>query len=136
MKNFNELVQLALPLLTDIPKPKALDSHLVASCADYSDAVCLCLDKRVRRIRESEIAEYLGFKAPHLAKVKAGKGYLTTDQELILQHICSNWAIRQYAEKRQKDLEVMLDKPELPDGMQALVERIVAERMARIEKAA
>jgi hypothetical protein len=84
---------------------------LVETCEDYGDAIRLCLDKRVRRIREGEIAEYLGFAAPHLTKVKNGQGYLTTDQELILQHLCSNWAISQYAEMRKNQLAELIESP-------------------------
>lgn len=111
MKNFNDLMQLALPVLMEIPKPRHLESNLVATCEDYGDAIRLCLDKRVRRIREGEIAEYLGFAAPHLTKVKNGQGYLTTDQELILQHLCSNWAISQYAEMRKNQLAELIESP-------------------------
>jgi hypothetical protein len=111
MKNFNDLMQLALPVLMEIPKPRHLDSGLVETCEDYGDAIRLCLDKRVRRIREGEIAEYLGFAAPHLTKVKNGQGYLTTDQELILQHLCSNWAISQYAEMRKNQLAELIESP-------------------------
>jgi hypothetical protein len=111
MKNFNDLMQLALPVLMEIPKPKHLEAALVATCEDYGDAIRLCLDTRVRRIREGEIAEYLGFAAPHLTKVKNGQGYLTTDQELILQHLCSNWAISQYAEMRKNQLAELIESP-------------------------
>ncbi|PXW23387.1 hypothetical protein [Paraburkholderia caballeronis] len=111
MKNFNDLMQLALPVLMEIPKPRLLEEGLVESCDDYGDAIRLCLDKRIRRVRESEIAEYLGFSAPHLTKVKNGQGYLTTDQELVLQHLCSNWAISQYAEMRKSQLAELIDSP-------------------------
>jgi hypothetical protein len=109
MKNFKDLMQLALPVITEIPKPLTLDVQLIETCEDYGDAIRLCLDKRIRRIRESEIAEYLGFSAPHLTKVKNGQGYLTTDQELVLQHLCSNWAISQYADMRKKQLAELID---------------------------
>jgi hypothetical protein len=109
MKSFNELMQVALPVLMEIPGPRHLEATLIDTCADYGDAIRLCLDKRIRRIRESEIAEYLGFSAPHLTKVKNGQGYLTTDQELVLQHLCSNWAISQYAEMRKSQLAEMID---------------------------
>jgi hypothetical protein len=111
MKNFNDLMQLALPVLMEIPKPRRLEDGLIESCEDYGDAIRLCLDKRVRRIREGEIAEYLGFAAPHLTKVKNGQGYLTTDQELVLQHLCSNWAISQYSEMRKRQIAEMIETP-------------------------
>jgi hypothetical protein len=111
MKNFAELLQVALPVLMEIPKPRRLDDELIETCEDYGDAIRLCLDKRIRRIREGEIAEYLGFAAPHLTKVKNGQGYLTTDQELVLQHLCSNWAITQYADMRKSELAGLLDSP-------------------------
>jgi len=111
MKNFAELMQVALPVLMEIPQPRHLEAELVETCDDYGDAIRLCLDKRIRRIRESEIAEYLGFAAPHLTKVKNGQGYLTTDQELVLQHLCSNWAITQYADMRKSELAEMLNSP-------------------------
>jgi hypothetical protein len=112
MKNFNDLMQLALPVLMEIPKPRTLEEGLIASCDDYGAAIRLCLDKRVRRIRESEIASYLGFAAPHLTKVKNGRGYLTSDQELVLQHLCSNWAIAQYAEMRKSQIADLINSPE------------------------
>lgn len=111
MKNFNDLMQLALPVLMEVPKPRILDRELLERCQDYGDAIRLCLDKRIRRIRESEIAEYLGFSAPHLTKVKNGQGYLTTDQELVLQHLCSNWAISQYADMRKSQLATLIESP-------------------------
>lgn len=111
MKNFNDLMQLALPVLMEIPKPRRLEDGLIESCEDYGDAIRLCLDKRIRRIREGEIAEYLGFSAPHLTKVKNGQGYLTSDQELVLQHLCSNWAIGQYSEMRKRQIAEMIDSP-------------------------
>jgi hypothetical protein len=111
MKNFNDLVQLALPVLMEIPRPRRIDHELVKTCTDYGDAIRMCLQQRVRKIREGEIAEYLGFSAPHLAKVKQGRGYLTSDQELILQHLCSNWAICQYAEMRKSQLAEMIETP-------------------------
>ncbi|QGZ66390.1 hypothetical protein [Paraburkholderia acidisoli] len=82
---------------------------------------------------EAEIAGYLGFSGPHLAKVKMGKGYLTTDQELVLQRICSNWAIRQYAARRETQLEEMIEKtePALSPEMQALVSRLVEEQLSQ-----
>jgi hypothetical protein len=129
MKNFNELMQLALPVLMEIPKPRALEDDLVDTCEDYGDAIRLCLDKRIRRIRESEIAEYLGFSAPHLTKVKNGQGYLTSDQELVLQHLCSNWAISQYAEMRKSQLAKLIDSPA------AEIARLKA-RVAQLERIA
>lgn len=111
MKSFNDLLQMALPVLMEVPKPRVLDTELIKTCVDYGDAIRMCLDKRIRRIRESEIAEYLGFSAPHLTKVKNGQGYLTTDQELVLQHLCSNWAIAQYAEMRKSQLKDLIDSP-------------------------
>lgn len=111
MKNFNELMQLALPLLMEVPKPRRLDAALVDECVDYGDAIRLCLKRRVRKIPEGEIAGLLGFSAPHLTKVKHGKGYLTSDQELVLQHLCSNWAISQYAEMRKSQLAEMIETP-------------------------
>lgn len=129
MKSFNDLMQLALPVLMEIPKPRAIDQELIETCTDYSDAIRLCLDKRMRRIRESEIAEYLGFSAPHLTKVKNGRGYLTTDQELVLQHLCSNWAITQYADMRKSQLEELIDSP------QAEIARLKAQ-LAMYQRAA
>ncbi|MDN7965887.1 hypothetical protein [Burkholderia multivorans] len=119
MKSFNDLVQLALPILMEIPKPRHIAIEEVRQCRDYGDAVRLCMRKRLRRLNEGEIASYLGFSAPHLTKVKNGKGYMTSDQELILQHLCSNWAISQYAEMRKSQLAEMIETP--------------AEKIARLE---
>ncbi|MDW9242908.1 hypothetical protein [Burkholderia cepacia] len=135
MKDFNRLAQMALPVLLEIPAPRAIEPALIESCETYSDAVCLCLERRIRRLREGEIAEYLGFKGPHLAKVKGGKGYLTSDQEAILQRLCSNTAIEQYAEKRRADLDRMLQRPDLAPDVEALVERLVAQKLAEAQLA-
>ena len=112
MKTFNDLMQLSLPLISEIPKPRFLDDALIANLDDYSDAVRLCINNRLRRMSEAEIANCLGFSAPHLSKVKTGRGYLTTDQALVLQHLCSNWAIRQYDESRRQQLAEMTETPE------------------------
>jgi len=119
MKTFNDLLQLSLPLISEIPRPRFLDDALIANLDDYSDAVRLCINSRLRRMSEAEIANCLGFSAPHLAKVKAGRGYLTTDQALVLQHLCSNWAIRQYDESRRQQLAEMTETP--------------SEKLARLE---
>ena len=134
MKDFNRLAQSALPVLMQIPEPRQIDPALVEACQTYADAVCLCLDKRIRRLREGEIAEYLGFKGPHLAKVKGGRGYLTSDQEAILQRLCSNTAIEQYAAKRRADLDRMLKVPDVDPDVAALVERLVAQKMAEAQQ--
>ncbi|QTO46357.1 hypothetical protein [Burkholderia latens] len=135
MKDFNHLAQAALPVLMQIPAPRQIEQILIEGCKTYADAVCLCLDKRIRRLNEGEIAEYLGFKGPHLAKVKGGKGYLTSDQEAILQRLCSNTAIEQYAEKRRNDLDRMLKAPDVDPDVAALVERLVAQKLAEAQRA-
>jgi hypothetical protein len=109
MKNLNDLAQQVLPMLTEIPKPKMLPAAEVEACKNYGDAVNLCLQHRIRHINESEIARYLGFKPPHFVKVKRGMGYLTSDQEVILQRLCSNTAIEQYADLRKRELAEMLE---------------------------
>jgi len=109
MKTFNDLLQLSLPLISEIPRPRFLDDALISNLADYSAAVRLCINSRLRRMSEAEIANCLGFSAPHLAKVKAGRGYLTTDQALVLQHLCSNLSIRQYEEIRREQLVEMTE---------------------------
>jgi len=120
MKNINDLLQYSLPLLSEVPKPMFLDDVLIQSCNDYGAAVRLCLDKRLRRISESEIAACLGFKPPHLTKVKNGQGYLTSDQEVILQYLCSNWSIRQYCESRERMMAEITESP--------------AEKIVRLER--
>lgn len=111
MKNFNELLQLALPLIMEVPRPRRIEQELVETCADYGDAIRLCLQKRVRKINEGDLARCLGFEPPHLSKVKQGKGYLSSDQELVLQHLCSNWAIKQYSEMHGSQLAEMIETP-------------------------
>lgn len=135
MKDFNHLAQTALPVLMQIPAPRQIEQILIEDCKTYADAVCLCLEKRIRRLNEGEIAGYLGFKGPHLAKVKLGKGYLTSDQEAILQRLCSNTAIEQYAEKRRNDLDLMLRAPDVDPATAALVERLVAQKLAEAQRA-
>jgi len=133
MKSFYDLAQAVLPVLTTVPEPRDLDKALIASCKDYSDAVTLCLDHRIRKLQEGEIASYLGWKRAQLAKVKMGLGKLNGDQETILQRLCSNNAIKQYSAMREQELDDMIEKPEMPAGMEALVERMVAEKMAALE---
>ncbi|KVC81417.1 hypothetical protein WI75_08705 [Burkholderia ubonensis] len=115
-----------------------MERTLIDECKTFGDAVCLCLERRIRRLSEGEIAGYLGFRPPHLAKVKQGKGYLTSDQEAILERLCSNTAISQYARKRQAELERMIPKPDISDEMKAMVEALVAQKLAEAkqEKAA
>lgn len=111
MKNINDLLQYSLPLISEIPKPRYLDDALVTDCQDYGAAVRLCIGERIRRMSEAEIAECLGFKPPHLSKVKQGRGYLTADQEVILQYLCSNWSIRQYQEMRADQMAELTESP-------------------------
>lgn len=131
MKDFYSLVQMSLPVLTEIPRPRKLDDALVERCKSYGDAVRLCIEHRIARKNEGEIASYLGFKGAHLAKVKYGKGYLSGEQESILQRACSNTAIRQWAEKCDRDLENWLAKPEgeVPEHLKAMLERMVQEQI-------
>jgi hypothetical protein len=131
MKDFYSLAQMALPVLTDIPRPRKLDEALIESCKSYGDAIRLCLEHRISRKNEGEIASYLGFKGAHLAKVKYGKGYLSSEQESILQRVCSNTAIKQWAEKCDRDLEKWLTRPEgeVPDHVKALLSQMVQEQI-------
>lgn len=127
------LVQDALPVLTTIPKPRDLDNALIASCKDYSDAVCLCLDKRIRKLQEGEIAAYLGFKnRAQLAKVKMGLAKLSLEQEELLQNICSNAAIDQFRAMRKSQIRGWLTKPEveIPEEMKAVMAQMVREQIA------
>jgi hypothetical protein len=132
MKSFYELVQTALPVLTTIPPSRKLDDALIESCADYSDAVRLCLDNRIRKLQEGEIANYLGFKRAQLAKVKMGLAKLTSDQEELLQHLCSNVAIDQFRAMRKSQLKAWLATPEkdIPEEMKAVVAQMVREQIA------
>lgn len=134
MKDFYSLVQMSLPVLTEIPRPRKLDDALVEGCKNYGDAVCLCLNQRIARKNEGEIAGYLGFKGAHLAKVKYGKGYLSSEQETILQRACSNTAIKQWAEKCERDLEKWLAHPdgEVPEHLRAMLERMVKEEIVNM----
>lgn len=131
MKDFYHLVQLALPVLTDIPRPRKLDDALIEACKSYGDAVRVCLDHRIARKNEAEIAGCLGFKGAHLSKVKYGKGYLSSEQEAILQRACSNTAIKQWAQKCERDLEKWLTKPEgdVPEHLKAMLSQMVQEEI-------
>ena len=129
MNSLYDLVQIALPILTEIPKPRLIEEAEIKACANYGDAVRLCLKHRIRRLNESEIARCLGFMPPHLVKVKNGKGYLSSDQEVMLQRLCSNWAIQQYQEMREREMaELMNDQAETPEQM---IQRMVDERFAK-----
>jgi hypothetical protein len=127
MNSFYDRVQAALPVLTTIPGPRRLDDALVESCNDYTDAVRLCLDKRIRKMQEGEIAAYLGLKRAQLAKVKMNLAKLSSDQEVLLQHLCSNWAIKQFRDMEEARLEQWLERPET---MEDVIARKVAEQLA------
>jgi len=105
---------------------------LIESCKDYTDAVRLCLDKRIRKMQEGEIAAYLGLKRAQLAKVKMNLAKLSSEQEVLLQHLCSNWAIKQFREMEEERLAKWLEKPtaEIPPEMQAAVAQMVREQIA------
>lgn len=131
MKDFYSLAQMALPVLTDIPRPRRLEDALIDACKSYGDAICLCLESRIARKNEGEIASYLGFKGAHLAKVKYGKGYLSSEQETILQRVCSNTAIKQWAEKCERDLEKWMTRPEgeIPEHVKAMLSQMVQDEI-------
>ena len=59
MKSFYSLAQKVLPVLTEIPPPRPLDDALIDACQNYGDAVRLCLEYRISRKNEGEIAGYL-----------------------------------------------------------------------------
>lgn len=130
MNSFYDRVQAALPVLTTIPDPRKLDEALIESCKDYTDAVRLCLDKRIRKMQEGEIAAYLGLKRAQLAKVKMNLAKLSSEQEVMLQHLCSNWAIRQFRDMEEAKFAKWLEKPDLPVGMEEIIARKVAEQLA------
>lgn len=127
INSFYDRVQAALPVLTTIPAPRKLDEALIASCADYTDAVRLCLDKRIRKMQEGEIAAYLGLKRAQLAKVKMNLAKLSSDQEVMLQHLCSNWAIKQFRDLEEEKFAKLLENN---DSMDAIIARKVAEQLA------
>jgi hypothetical protein len=128
--SFYRRVQAALPVLTTIPDPRRLDDALIESCKDYRDAVTLCLDSRIRKMQEGEIAAYLGLKRAQLAKVKMGLAKLSTEQETILQRLCSNTALRQYADKCERDIDNLIDKPGISPDVEEMVNRLVAQKVA------
>ena len=87
MKNFMELRQAALPRLRDFHQ------------------------QRVRRLPEGEIAECLVLKRAHLSRVKSGSHNLTRAQQIILQYLCSNTAIDQYAERITAEIAEATETP-------------------------
>lgn len=128
MNSLYDRVQEVLPILTMIPGPRMLDEALIGSCRDYTDAVRLCLDKRIRKMQEGEIAAYLGFKnRAQLAKVKMNLAKLSSEQEVLLQHLCSNWAIKQFRAMEEAKFVQLL---ETNDSMEAIIARKVAEQLA------
>lgn len=131
MRDFYRLAQAALLVLTDIPPPRKLDDALIDACKTYGDAVRTCLNHRIARKNEAEIAGLLGFKGAHLSKVKYDKGYLSSEQETILQRACSNTAIKQWAEKCERDLEKWLNKPEgdVPEHVRAILAQMVQDEI-------
>lgn len=118
MKNF-DAVQMALPLLMEMPKPKRLDEALIEQIRSDADAVKVCLHHRIRRLTEGEIAEQLGLKKAHFSRVKAGSHNLTRAQQTVLQYLCSNYAIDQYGERIAQQIQEATETP--------------AERIARLE---
>lgn len=127
MNSLYDRVQAALPVLTSIPGPRRLDDALIESCKDYTDAVRLCLDRRIRKMQEGEIAAYLGLKRAQLAKVKMNLAKLSSDQETLLQHLCSNWAIKQFREMEEAKFAELLEQN---DTMESIIARKVAEQLA------
>lgn len=111
MKNFMELRQAALPLLMEVPKPRRLDAALLDGVTNDAAAVCLCIEQRVRRLPEGEIAGCLGLKRAHLSRVKSGSHNLTRAQQIILQYLCSNYAIDQYAERIEDKIAEATETP-------------------------
>jgi hypothetical protein len=94
--------------------------------------VRLCLDKRIRKMQEGEIAAYLGLKRAQLAKVKMNLAKLSSDQEALLQRLCSNTAIKQFRDMEEARLEKWLGEPDLPAGMEEIIARKVAEQLAAL----
>lgn len=129
MNSLYDKVQAALPVLTTIPGPRKLDDALIESCADYTDAVRLCLDKRIRKMQEGEIAAYLGLKRAQLAKVKMNLAKLSSEQEVMLQHLCSNWAIKQFRDMEEARFIKLLEADE---SMEAIIARKIAEQLAAL----
>jgi hypothetical protein len=132
IKSFYRLVQEAIPILTTIPEPRHIDGALIESCKDYSDAVRLCLDNRIRKLQEGEIAVHLGFRRAQLAKVKMGLAKLSSEQEALLERLCSNRAITQFRDMQEKQLDKWLAKPEveIPEEMKAVVAQLVRDQIA------
>ena len=111
MKNFNDLRQAALPLLMEVPKPRRLDDAILDAVQSDADAVRACIEHRVRRLPEGEIAECLGLKKAHLSRVKSGSHNLTRAQQIVLQYLCSNTAIDQYAERITAEIAAATETP-------------------------
>lgn len=111
MKNFNDLRQAALPLLMEVPKPRRLDDALIDAVSSDADAVRMCIEHRVRRLPEGEIAECLGLKKAHLSRVKSGTHNLTRAQQIVLQYLCSNTSIDQYAERITAEIAEATETP-------------------------
>lgn len=119
MKRFDDLKQMALPMLMEVPKPRRLPEVLIEAVRSDAEAMALCLQHRVRRLTEGEIAEQLGLKKAHFARVKAGSHNLTRAQQTVLQYLCSNFAIDQYGERIAQEIQEATETP--------------AERISRLE---
>lgn len=111
MKNFDDMRQIALPLLSEVPKPRRLDDALIDSVKTDADAVKLCIQYRVRRFTEGELAETIGLKKAHFSRVKSGTHNLTRAQQTVLQYLCSNTAIDQYAERIRDEITAATETP-------------------------
>lgn len=119
MKSFNQLKQSVLPMLMEVPKPRRLDESIIDAIHSDAEAVCACIHHRVRRITEGEIAEHIGLKKAHLSRVKSGTHNLTRAQQIVLQYLCSNFAVDQYGERIAQQIQEATETP--------------AERITRLE---
>lgn len=111
MKSFDETRQIALPLISEAPRPRYLDDALIASITSDADAIRLCIEYRVRRFTKGEIAGALGLRSAHLSKVLAGTHNLNGTQCRILQYLCSNFAIKQYNDRIEEEINAATETP-------------------------
>lgn len=128
MKSSHDLLQLALPMLMEVPRPRFLANELLSGVDSDAKAIRVCFAERIRKFTKGEIAQALGISPCHLAKVFAGTFKLDGTQKKIFQYMCSNFAIAQF----EGNVEATIcEATETPAEKIARLEHRVAQLEAR-----
>lgn len=87
-------VQTQLRMLTEIPKPRKVESALLTTCSSLLDAVHLCI--HLSRLPHYHIAEKLGVDKGHWTRMMQGRAHFPTNKLTELMRVCGNYAPMQW----------------------------------------